>query len=115
MAEPHDIPEMMKEFVSALMTYLKQRGAEFVSAVVVDPLRKMALKVGLGCAGMVFVSLGVIFLGLFMVHGFARLFYNDILYGYLASAILILIVGAVLLWLMSRSGKEEEKKDDKNH
>jgi len=115
MAEPHDIPEMMKEFVSALMTYLKQRGAEVVSAVVVDPLRKMAVKVGLGCAGMVFISLGVVFLGLFMVQGFARLFYNDILYGYLASAILILIVGAALLWLMSRSGKEEVKKDDKNH
>lgn len=105
---------MMKEFVHALMTYTKQRGAEMVTAIVVDPLKKMAGKIGLGCAGITFISLGIVFLGMFMVHGFARLFGDDYVYGYLASTILMLILGAVLLWLMSRSGKEEEaKKDDK--
>lgn len=116
MAEEREVSEMMKEFVHALMTYTKQRGAEMVQAVVVEPLKKMAAKIGLGCAGMTFVSLGIVFLGLFMVHGFARLFGADYVYGYLASAILVLILGALLLWLMGRSGNdaEEAKKDGKN-
>ena len=41
MAEDKNLSELMKEFVATLMTYLKQRGAEFVTAVTVEPLRSM--------------------------------------------------------------------------
>lgn len=115
MAEEREVSELMKEFVHALTTFVKQRGAEMFSAIVVDPLKKMAGKIGLGCAGITFVSLGIVFLGMFMVHGFARLFNDDYVYGYLCSTFLMLILGAILLWAMSRGGKEEEaKRDDKS-
>ena len=114
MAEQHEVSELTKQFLHALMLYLKQRGAELTTAILVDPLRKMAGKIGLGCAGITFVCLGVVFLGMFMVHGFARLLGGDYVYGFLASAAVVLILGALSFWLMSRAGKGEAKKRGKD-
>jgi len=114
MAEDKNVSELMKEFVATLMTYLKQRGVEFVTAVTVEPLKKFAGKAALGCAGLTLVLLGLIFLGLFMVQGFASLFGGSYLWGYLASAVLVMLIGAILMLVMARGGKEEvASKDDK--
>ena len=109
MPEQRDLSEAMKEFVATLMTYLKQRGAEFVTATVVDPVRKLAVKLGFGCAGLTLVILGLVFLGICLVQYFGWLFGNMI-YGYLSAGVLMLLLAGVLLWLMGRSGKEEAKK-----
>lgn len=107
MAEEKNASELMREFVATLMTYLKQQGAQFVTAVTVEPLKKFAGKAAIGCAGLTLLVLGLIFLGMFMVHGFAALFGGSYLWGYLASAVLVMIVGVLLMMIMARSGKGE--------
>lgn len=106
MAEQKTVTEAVQEFVATLMAYLKQRGAEFVTAVLVQPLQKFAAKAALGCGGLVLLTLGIIFLGLFMVQGFAALF-DSYLWAYLASAGVLILGAALLLWGMIRGGKEE--------
>jgi protein-S-isoprenylcysteine O-methyltransferase Ste14 len=111
MAEEKSISETVHELVATLMMYLKQRGAEFVTAVVVEPLRKSAAQAALGCAGLVFLALGIVFLGMFMVHGFAALL-DSYVWGYLASAGVTLVIAAILMLIMSRRGKEEVRGND---
>lgn len=113
MADEKTVSELMKDFVATLMVYLKQRGAEFVTAVTVEPLKKFAGKVALGCAGLTLLLLGLVFLGLFMVQGFAALFGGSYLWGYLASAVLVILLGVILMMVMARSGKEVASKDAK--
>lgn len=109
MVEEKSISELTKEFVAELMLYLRQRGKETVTHVVVEPLQKAGLKIALLLVAAAMAILAMVFLGIFMVYGFATLFYGSLMWGYLASAVLILIVAGALLLVMSRVGKEERK------
>ena len=113
MADEKTVAEVMKEFITTLMTYLKQRGAEFVTAVTVEPLKKFAGKAALGCVGLTLIVLGLVFLGIFMVQGFAVLFGGSYVWAYLASALLTMLIGAILMLVMARGGKEVASTDDK--
>lgn len=107
MAEDREVAVVMKEFVGALMTYLRQQGAEFMTGAVVTPLQKAAAKVALMFAAVVAIVIGLVFFSNFMVLGFARLF--DALYwGYLSAAVIMFIIGLVLFKVM-RGGKAEEE------
>jgi high-affinity Fe2+/Pb2+ permease len=94
MAEDREVAVVMKEFVGALMTYLRQQGAEFMTGALMF-------------AAVVAIVIGLVFFSNFMVLGFARLF--DALYwGYLSAAVIMFIIGLVLFKVM-RGGKAEEE------
>lgn len=114
MVEEKTVSELMKEFVAELMLYLRQRGKETVTHVVVEPLTKAGLKIALLLVAAAMGVLAVVFLGIFMVYGFATVFGGSLMWGYLASAVLILIVAAVLMVVMSQVGKEERKHGKQN-
>lgn len=112
MVDNQELTALLKEFLATLAAYLRQRGAEAVTAVVVEPVRKAALKLGLGCAGATLLCLGLVFLGIFAVGGLAWLCGGNYLLGYLAAALLALGFGALLLWLMGRRPREVHRRGE---
>ncbi|MEN6305925.1 MAG: hypothetical protein ABFD96_24580 [Armatimonadia bacterium] len=113
MAEEREVSVVMKEFVGALMTYLRQQGAEFVTAAVVRPLQKAAVKVALMFAAVVAIVIGLVFFSNFMVLGFAKLF-NALYWGYLSAAVIMFIVALILFKVMSGGKAEEDAKHGKD-
>ncbi|MBU0610930.1 MAG: hypothetical protein KKI08_23825 [Armatimonadetes bacterium] len=111
MAEEKSISELMKEFVEQLMLYVRERGKESVSTILLQPLQKVGIKAALLVAATAMVVLGAVFLGIFAVLGFAELFGGDLLWGYLCGGLLVIIVAATLVLAMSRVGKEVRKDD----
>lgn len=109
MAEEKSISELMKEFVEQLMLYVRERGKESVSYILLQPLQKVGIKAALLVAATAMVVLGAVFLGIFAVLSFAELFGGDLLWGYLCGGLLVIIVAAVLVLVMSRVGKEARK------
>lgn len=112
MAEEREVAVVMREFVGALMTYLRQQGVDFVTGAVVAPLQKAAAKVALMFAAVVAVVIGLVFFSNFMVLGFAKLF-NALYWGYLSAAVIMFIIGLILFKVMS-GGKAEEGKHGEN-
>lgn len=108
MAAEKDLSELIKEFVAELMTYVRQRGKETVTEVVVQPLTMAGIKIGLIIAAAALMVLAAVFLGIFMVIGFATLFGGSYLWGYLCSGVLVMVLAAIVLLIMSRLGKEEK-------
>jgi len=106
MAEDKTVPELMREFVAELMLYLRQRGREAVTHVVVEPLQQAGIKVALLLVATALAIIGLVFLGNFMVLYFAWLC-GGLLWGYLVSAALVMILAAALVLVMSLVGKEE--------
>jgi uncharacterized membrane protein len=111
MADDKSISELMKEFVEELMLYLRQRGRESVSYVVVEPLSTAGIKVAMILVAAALMIIGAVFLGNFMVLGFAALCGGSALWGYLCSAVLVMVLAVVVLLVMSRVG-QEDKTDD---
>jgi len=109
MAEEKSLSELMKEFVEQLMLYVRERGKESVTYILLQPLQKVGIKAALLVAATAMVVLGAVFLGIFAVLGFAELFGGDLLWGYLCGGLLVIIVAAVLALVMSRVGKEARK------
>jgi hypothetical protein len=106
MAEDKSIPELMKEFVEQLMLYLRERGKESVSYVLVKPLQQAGVRIALLLLVTALLILGAVFLGMFAVLGFATLFGGNLLMGYLCGGLLVLVAAAVLVLAMGRVGKE---------
>lgn len=113
MAEEKDLSQLVKEFLAELMAYLRQSGAELVSHILVDPLRKLAGKAALLAVATTLLISGAIFLAQFMVLGFAWLFGGNLVWGYLAAAVLVIALAVILLVLVGRSGRQEGGKRGK--
>ena len=107
MVEEKTVSELMKEFVEELMLYLRQRGKETVTHVVVEPVQKAGIKIALLLVAAALMVIGAVFLGNFIVLGFTELFGGSYLWGYLSAAVLVMILAGVLVLVMSRVGKQE--------
>lgn len=113
MAEEREVSVVMREFVNALMAYVRQQGAEFVTAAVVKPLQKAAAKIALLFAAVVAIVIGLVFFSNFMVLGLAELL-GALWLGYLATAIIMFIVAVILFKVMSGGKAEEDGKHGKD-
>jgi len=113
MAEDKDLADLMKEFVAALMTYLRQRGQEFITDLTLKPLRKIAGKLVLLTIALTLFIVGAVFLGIFMVLGFSWLCGGSYTWGYLCAGLLVLAIALIVLMVMGRAGesKKEEKRE----
>ena len=112
MAEEKDLAELMKEFVAALMTYLRQRGQEFITDLTLKPLKKIAGRLAVLVVALTFCALGAVFLGFFMVQGFSWLFGGSTIWGYLCSAVVVLVLALVLFMVMGHAGPGKEVAKD---
>jgi len=108
-AEDKSISELMKEFVEQLMLYLRERGKESVSYILLQPLQKVGIKAALLVVATALLILGAVFMGIFAVLGFAALFGGSYTWGYLCAGLLVIVIAVVLVLIMSRVGKEERK------
>jgi uncharacterized membrane protein len=108
-AEDKPISELMKDFVEQLMLYLRERGKESVSYILLQPLQKVGIKAALLLVATALMILGAVFMGIFMVLGFASLFGGSYVWGYLCAGLLVIVIAVVLVLIMSRVGKEERK------
>lgn len=113
MAEPANLTDLIREFLSTLSLYLRQRGREFVEDIAVEPIRRGAVKagllavaMGLGCAGAVFLAIGLMLL-------LAELL-GSTWAAFLVVAAAGLIAAGVLIFFVTRSGRKEvAAKDEK--
>lgn len=112
MAEGKDLAELVREFVAALMAYLRQRGQEFITELTLKPLRKIAPKLVLLAVALTLFILGVVYLGAFMVMGLSWLCGGNPIWGHLCAAIIVLALGFGLLWLMGRDRPRKEVGSD---
>lgn len=108
MAEQHEVSQATKELIGTTMTYLKQRGAEFVTGVVVEPLQRAAGKIVMLLLAATLGIIAMVFLSNFIVLGLADLF-GSLVWGYLGATVVILIIAVILLKIMSSGGKAEER------
>jgi hypothetical protein len=112
MAEEKDLAELVKEFVAALMTYLRQRGQEFITDLTLKPLRKIAPKLVLLAVALTLFILGAVYLGAFMVMGLSWLCGGNPIWGHLCAAVIVLAIGLGLLMLMGKDKPAKEVGQD---
>lgn len=108
--EEKDLPQLVREFVEALVLYMRQQGREWVTAVTMPPLRRAGTYLLILTAVGALLVLGIIFAGLGAVLGFAQVLGSlSAAYGLIG---MVLLIAAFVVYRLGVSAKDQKGTGD---